>query len=90
MLSRLARDGGVPVAYVNLVGGNDELVFDGGSMALDGRGRVRARAALFAEDFVVVDLETTGLYTKDRVVEIAIIELDDECLPTSHWSLISG
>ena len=41
MLARLARDGGVPVAYLNLVGGNDELVFDGGSMVLDGRGRVR-------------------------------------------------
>lgn len=57
MLSRLARDGGAPVAYLNLVGGNDELVFDGGSMVLDGKGRVRARAALFREDFVVVDLE---------------------------------
>jgi NAD+ synthase/NAD+ synthase (glutamine-hydrolysing) len=57
MLARLARDGGVPVAYLNLVGGNDELVFDGGSMVLDGRGRVRARAALFEEDLVVVDLD---------------------------------
>lgn len=56
MLARLARDGGVPVAYLNLVGGNDELVFDGGSMVLDGAGRVRARAALFEEDFLVVDL----------------------------------
>lgn len=57
MLSRLARDGRVPVAYLNLVGGNDELVFDGGSMVLDGSGRVRARASLFGEDFVVVDLD---------------------------------
>lgn len=56
MLSRLARDGGVPVVYVNLVGGNDELVFDGGSMVLDASGKVRARAALFAEDILVVDL----------------------------------
>jgi hypothetical protein len=56
MLARLARDGGVPVAYVNLVGGNDELVFDGGTIVLDGRGRVAARGALFAEDFLVVDL----------------------------------
>ncbi len=56
MLARLARDGGVPVAYVNLVGGNDELVFDGGTIVLDGRGRVAVRGALFAEDFLVVDL----------------------------------
>jgi NAD+ synthetase len=59
MLARLARDGGVPVAYLNLVGGNDELVFDGGSMVLDGAGRVRARAALFEEDFLVVDVDGT-------------------------------
>ena len=57
MLARLARDGGIPVAYLNLVGGNDELVFDGGSMVVDGSGRVRARAALFEEDLVVVDLD---------------------------------
>lgn len=56
MLTRLARDGRVPVAYVNLVGGNDELVFDGGTIVVDGRGRVAARGALFAEDFLVVDL----------------------------------
>jgi NAD+ synthetase len=56
MLARLARDGRVPVAYVNLVGGNDELVFDGGTIVLDGRGRVAARGALFEEDFLVVDL----------------------------------
>lgn len=60
MLARLARDGGVPIAYLNLVGGNDELVFDGGSMVLDGAGRVRARAALFEEDFVVVDVDGTA------------------------------
>ena len=57
MLARLARDGGVPVAYLNLVGGNDELVFDGGSMVLDGAGQVRARGALFEEDFLVVDVD---------------------------------
>jgi NAD+ synthetase len=56
MLARLAKDGRVPLAYLNLVGGNDELVFDGGSIVIDETGRVRARAALFAEDFLVVDV----------------------------------
>ncbi len=56
MLARYARDGRVPVAYLNLVGGNDELVFDGGSMVLDDRGRVGSRAALFAEDLLVADV----------------------------------
>jgi len=60
MLARYARDGRVPVAYLNLVGGNAELVFDGGSIVLDGRGRIAARAALFEEDFVVVDVERDG------------------------------
>src|SRR5471032_638198 len=60
MLARYARDGRVPVAHLNLVGGNDELVFDGGSMVLDGRGRIAARAALFEEDFVVLDIERDG------------------------------
>ena len=56
MLARYARDGRVPVASLNLVGGNDELVFDGDSMVLDGRGDVIARAAKFEEDFLVVDV----------------------------------
>ena len=60
MLARYARDARVPVAFLNLVGGNDELVFDGGSMVLDGKGRIAARAALFEEDFVVVDVERDG------------------------------
>ncbi len=60
MLARYARDGRVPVASLNLVGGNDELVFDGDSMVLDGRGRVVARAAPFEEDFVVVDIVRDG------------------------------
>jgi NAD+ synthetase len=45
---------------VNQVGGNDELVFDGGSIVVDGSGRVKARAALFEEDFLVVDVAKDG------------------------------
>ncbi len=56
MLSRYARDGRVPVVFLNLVGGNDELVFDGSSMVVDEKGRVVTRAALFEEDFLVVDV----------------------------------
>lgn len=45
-----------PVFYINLVGGQDELVFDGRSMALDATGRVVARARAFAEDLLLVDV----------------------------------
>jgi NAD+ synthetase len=45
-----------PLVYVNQVGGNDELVFDGNSVVLDSAGNVMAQAKDFAEDLVVVDL----------------------------------
>jgi len=56
MLQRVARDEGVPLAHVNLVGANDELVFDGHSVVLNRRGEPLARGKGFAEDVFVVDL----------------------------------
>lgn len=53
-----ARKYDVPVVYVNQVGGNDQLVFDGSSFALDAGARVIASARSFAEDLVFVDTET--------------------------------
>lgn len=52
MLRTLARERGLAVVYVNLVGGNDSLVFDGTSCAFDARGNLRARAKSFEEDLV--------------------------------------
>jgi NAD+ synthase/NAD+ synthase (glutamine-hydrolysing) len=57
MLSAIARKYDVPVLYVNQVGGADELVFDGRSCAFAADGRLIARAAGFAEDVLLVDLE---------------------------------
>lgn len=56
MLSRLAAKSKCPVVYCNLVGGNDELIFDGASLAFNERGELLAEGQLFAEDFIVVDL----------------------------------
>ena len=47
LLERRSRDHGLPILYVNLVGGQDELVFDGGSMAFDGRGEKVVQAPQF-------------------------------------------
>ena len=47
-----------PFFYCNAVGGNDEIVFDGGSLAYDAKGRLRARAAFAAPDILVVDSES--------------------------------
>ena len=60
MLRRVARDEKIPLAQVNLVGANDELIFDGHSVALDSRGNVIALGRGFAEDVFVADLTTNS------------------------------
>ncbi|MEX0800541.1 MAG: NAD+ synthase [Dehalococcoidia bacterium] len=56
MLAARARDYGVYVCYTNQVGGQDELVFDGGSMVLSPDGELAGQAAMFEEELLVVDL----------------------------------
>ena len=56
MLRRVARDEHVPLVQVNAVGANDELIFDGHSVALDSFGEVLALAPGFVEELLVVDL----------------------------------
>jgi len=56
MFARAARRYGIPVIYVNQVGGNDQLVFDGSSFAMDAEGRILASAKSFEEDLVLVDV----------------------------------
>ncbi len=56
MLSTRAADHGTHLLWVNQVGGQDELVFDGQSTYIDPQGRTRARAAAFEEDLLLVDL----------------------------------
>ena len=52
-----ARETGAWIVYVNAVGGQDELVFDGGSMVVSPQGELVHRAAMFEEDLLVVDLQ---------------------------------
>jgi len=56
MLRRVARDEKIPLALANLVGANDELIFDGHSVALDSCGNVIAMGKGFAEDVFVADI----------------------------------
>ncbi len=58
MLATIARNYRVPVAMVNQVGGNDSLVFDGSSFALDPDGNVIAQARSFEEDLIFFDTES--------------------------------
>jgi NAD+ synthase/NAD+ synthase (glutamine-hydrolysing) len=69
MLGHLARKHGLPLAFVNQVGGNDDLIFDGRSGAFDARGRLFARAKGFEEDVLVVDLAAGPAIGKDAIAQ---------------------
>lgn len=66
LFARRARTCRVAIAYCNLVGGQDELVFDGGSLVLDARGRLVAFGWQFREDLVIADLDLPASAGKRR------------------------
>ncbi|MEE8402049.1 MAG: NAD+ synthase [Candidatus Hydrothermarchaeaceae archaeon] len=74
LLSKRARENHIFVAYVNLVGGQDDLVFDGGSYLFNRRGELSARCRRFEEDLVVTELNGATAESpplrKDTVEEI--------------------
>jgi NAD+ synthase (glutamine-hydrolysing) len=72
MLSAAARDHHTPIAYVNQVGGNDALLFDGASVLVGPDGAVLARAPLFQEALVVADLAGGG---------VRVLDLQGQALP---------
>jgi len=69
MLASLARKSRRPVLLCNMAGGNDELIFDGNSMAFNAAGELIARAKPFEEDFVVVDTANSSVITPPVVAE---------------------
>ena len=68
-----AREASVPFIYANQVGGNDELIFDGGSFMLDAEGRLVAECRAFSEDTVSVDTAATGAGEYEPLEEIAAV-----------------
>jgi NAD+ synthase (glutamine-hydrolysing) len=62
MISTRASDNSAIVAYCNLVGGQDELVFDGGSLVIDQRGELIIRGKQFEEDFVLTELDMEAVF----------------------------
>ncbi len=70
LLARRATEHGLPILYANLVGGQDELVFDGGSFVVDRLGGVTARAPHFEESVLLVELDTTGAPTAAPLPEV--------------------
>jgi NAD+ synthase (glutamine-hydrolysing) len=72
MLVARAIDESVPIVYVNLVGGQDELVFDGASLVVDSHGRIASRAKQFAEDLLIVDFDAATAEVLPGRVETAL------------------
>lgn len=64
MLATRAADASCALVYVNQVCGQDELVFDGGSMVFDANGELVARAAQFVEELLVTDIDVEPVYRK--------------------------
>ncbi len=82
LVTRRAVETNSIVAYVNIVGGQDDLVFDGDSVVVDARGVILARAPQFVEHLLVVDLDVaaaTDAELPDRVLRV-------ELAPTS-WTV---
>jgi NAD+ synthase (glutamine-hydrolysing) len=73
VLAARAKESSLPLIYLNMVGGQDELVFDGGSVVVDAAGEVRFRAPAFEEGLYVVDLDRRGARLVPRMTEVAPI-----------------
>ena len=76
LVSRRAAEAGCTLAYLNLVGGQDELVFDGDSLVVSADGTVLARGPQFAEDLLVVDLDLAAatVGAVEGVVHVSVSE----------------
>lgn len=72
IIRKQAKDNRVSIVYTNLVGGQDEMVFDGQSMVVDNKGKIIARSGAFKEDMLVVDIkaERSRLKSKKKVLSI--------------------
>ena len=68
LVQKRAEEVGAPLAYVNMTGGQDDLVFDGDTIVVDAKGSVISRAAQFEDQLLVVDIESATQTSKPDVV----------------------
>lgn len=82
VVAERARESGAVIAYVNQVGGQDELVFDGDSMIIDSHGELLARAPQFTDGLFIVDVEIPGAHppavARPSIDSIGIAPRSDE------------
>lgn len=85
MLHERVRAAGCPLVYVNLVGGQDELIFDGGSMAFDAEGQLVARAPLFESGVWVTDIDVAD---RNIPVTLPVVTISAETRRTTAPSVV--
>ena len=82
LVSKRARQAGAPLVYVNMTGGQDDLVFDGDSIVVDGGGAVIARAPQFEDGIAVVDIDVaTKTSSPDVVISEDEVSVDRALIP---------
>ena len=96
MLRSLAAKTRCPLLYCNVVGGNDELVFDGSSLAFNAAGQIVGAGAMFAEDFVVVDTASTTpvapqpMLDEEKIYKALVLGLRDYLHKCGFKSAVLG
>jgi NAD+ synthase/NAD+ synthase (glutamine-hydrolysing) len=92
-----AKRFGLPLVYVHMVGGNDQLVFDGTSFAMSAQGDIIARAKSFEEDLILVDTETNSgddhgnhLVADDAAFEALVLGTRDYIRKCGFRSVLIG
>ena len=81
LVTRRAVETDTIVAYVNIVGGQDDLVFDGDSVVVDGTGAILARAPQFAQHLLLVDLDVAPATEAELPANVARVSLADSSAP---------
>ena len=82
LVTKRARQASAPLVYVNMTGGQDDLVFDGDSIVVDGQGSVIARAPQFEDGIAVVDIEVaTNTSDPDVVISEDEVAVDLALIP---------
>jgi NAD+ synthase (glutamine-hydrolysing) len=83
LVQKRAKEVGAPLAYVNMTGGQDDLVFDGDTIVVDAKGAVISRAAQFQDQLLVVDIDAaTQTAQPDVVISESGSEAADSLAPT--------
>ncbi len=96
MVAGLARAHQRPISYCNLIGGNDQLIFDGNSFALNSSGNVIAQLAAFREDERVIDTDSTSTIEfhqgkiPEQIFAALSLGLRDYCRKCNFHSVVVG